>query len=447
MTRTTLYCRVSSDKQAHEGDSIPAQLDALNKYAIEHNFQIIGTFVDDGISGTKDDRDELQNLLRLVEADQVDLILVTKMDRLHRSLRNFLNMQDTLQKHHCNWLAIWEPIYDSSTPQGRMIINTMMNLAEFEAGQTSDRIRQVQAYKVQQREVISGNVTPGYRIENKHLVVDPEKADAVRLCFDTYLRTESLTAASKAVQGMGLPRSINGIKHLLMREVYTGRAYGLDDYCEPIIDRETFDAVQRLLPLNVKSNTRRVYLFSGLLRCKDCGCVMAGLTRKRDKRKPATLYRCARHYQRAGHFCSNGKQVTEGVLERQLLSMLPELVIQQVEIEEDRKQVSVDVERQRKSLERKIDRLKELYINELIDMEEYRTDKTRLLAELDALEDAQTPSETPANALLELVGMNVEEIYQTFSKAEKRTFWRSLIDTIWFDHERVFSFVFVDSAK
>lgn len=447
MTRTALYCRVSSQQQAHEGDSIPAQLDALHKYAVEHNYQIIGTFVDDGISGTKEDRDELQNLLKLVESDQVDLILVTKMDRLHRSLRNFLNMQDTLQKHHCNWLAIWEPIYDSSTPQGRMIINTMMNLAEFEAGQTSDRIRQVQAYKVKQREVISGNVTPGYRIQNKHLVVDPEKADAVRLAFETYLRTESLTATSKAVESMGLPRSVNGIKHLLMREVYTGRAYGLDDYCEPIIDRETFDAVQRLLPLNVKSNARRVYLFSGLLKCKDCGCVMAGLTRVKGKRNPATLYRCVRHYQRAGHYCINTKQVTEPVLERQLLSMLPELVIQQVEIEEDRKQVSVDVEKQRKTLERKIDRLKELYINDLIDLEEYKADKTRLLAELDALEDVQTPSETPANALLELVGMNVEEIYQTFSRAEKRTFWRSLIDTIWFDHDRSFSFDFVGSAK
>ena len=127
--------------------------------------------------------------------------------------------------------------------------------------------------------------------------------------------------------------------------------------------------------------------------------------------------------------------------------MLPDLVIQQVQIEEDRKRVVVDVEKQRKSLERKIDRLKELYINELIDMEEYKADKSRLLDELGALEDVQTPSETSANALLELVGMNIEEIYQTLSKAEKRTFWRSLIKTIWFDHERVFSFDFMPDAK
>lgn len=445
--RAALYVRVSSDKQVREGDSIPAQLDALRKYAEANKLTVVGTFIDDGISGTKSDRDELQACLKLVESGQVDILLCTKMDRLHRSLRNFLNMQDTLNRHNCHWKAIFEPTYDTSTPQGRMVVNMLMNLAEFEAGQTSDRIRQVQAYKVQKREVISGKCTPGYRIENKHLVVDPERVDAVRLCFDTFLRTGSLTAAGKAVEGMGLPRSNNGIKQMLKREIYTGRAYGIDDFCEPIIDRATFEEVQRLLPLNVKSNTRRTYLFSGLLRCKECGCVMAAFTRVKGKRKPTALYRCPRHFQRIGHYCPNPKQVTEAVLERELLAMLPDLVVKQVEIEEDRKRVSVDVDKQKKAIERKIDRLKDLYINELIGLEEYKTDKERLLADLDALEDVQSPSESSENALLGLVGMNVAEIYQTFDKSEKRLFWRSLIQTIWFDMDRNFFFDFLGSAK
>ena len=282
MTRTALYVRVSSQQQVHEGDSIAAQLDALRKYAKANKMKIVGEYVDDGISGTKySKRDELQRLLAEVEADRVDLICFTKLDRWFRSIKHYVNTQAILDAHNVDWLAIWEPVYDTTTPAGRLIVNQMMSIAQFEAENTSARIKHVQAYKVSQREVISGNVTPGYKIENKHLVVDPEKADAVRLCFDTFLRTESLTAASRAVQDFGFPRSVNGIKQLLRREVYTGRAYGLDDYCEPIIDRATFDAVQRLLPLNVKSNAKHVYLFSGLLRCKDCGCVMAAYTRKR----------------------------------------------------------------------------------------------------------------------------------------------------------------------
>lgn len=439
-TNCALYVRVSSDKQAHEGDSIPAQLDALHKYAVERNYQIIGTFVDDGISGTKDDRDELQNLLRLVEADKVDLILVTKMDRLHRSLRNFLNMQDTLQKHNCDWLAIWEPIYDSSTPQGRMIINTMMNLAEFEAGQTSDRIRQVQAFKVKQREVISGSVTPGFRIEDKHLVLDPEKVPAVRLAFETFNATGSYAAAIRATYGMGLPETGNGMKLMLSRELYTGRAHGLPDFAPRIIDDDLFQSVQNQLSMGTRTRTERVNLFSGLIRCADCGCVMAALHRKARKGHcEYTAYRCSRHYQRAVKACPNAKQVNEGVLERQLVEMLPQMVVEAVEAEKQRQKPVVDARKQREAIQRKIDRLKELYINDLIDMEEYRKDKETLTAELQSIHDAP---EAPKSALNQLVGLNLAEVYGRLDRHQKRLFWRSVIREIRFDSNRNFFYDF-----
>ena len=157
--------RVSTNRQAQEGESIPAQREALNEYVRKHpGLIVVGEYVDDGISGTKYDRDEFQRMLSDVENGKIDIILVTKMDRLHRSLKNFLVMQDILDKHDCNWLAIWETMYDSSTPQGRMIINTMVNLAQFEAEQTGQRIRQVFAYKSQQGEVLSGKVPLGYKI-------------------------------------------------------------------------------------------------------------------------------------------------------------------------------------------------------------------------------------------------------------------------------------------
>ena len=66
---TALYIRVSSDKQAREGDSVPAQLDALRKYATEHNLHVYREYIDDGISGTKySQRDELQALLDDIRA-------------------------------------------------------------------------------------------------------------------------------------------------------------------------------------------------------------------------------------------------------------------------------------------------------------------------------------------------------------------------------------------
>ena len=100
MKRAAIYMRVSTQIQAKEGDSIPAQREALHKYIDSRpDLVCVGEYLDDGISGTKYDRDELQKMLSEVEDGKIDLIVVTKMDRLHRSLKNFLDMQDILDKH------------------------------------------------------------------------------------------------------------------------------------------------------------------------------------------------------------------------------------------------------------------------------------------------------------------------------------------------------------
>ena len=134
MKTAALYLRVSSDRQAKEGDSIPAQRKALREYAASHHMRIYREYVDDGISGTKySQRDELQALLDDVRAGHIDIILFTKLDRWFRSVRHYTRTQEILDKHGVPWFAIWEPVYDVSTPQGKLIIHQMMSIAEFEA--------------------------------------------------------------------------------------------------------------------------------------------------------------------------------------------------------------------------------------------------------------------------------------------------------------------------
>lgn len=112
MKRVCIYMRVSSDKQAQEGDSIPAQRDALHRYIDAHPDMIcVGEYLDDGISGTKEDRDDLQRMLTAVRNGEIDLILVTKLDRLYRSIRHFLNLQDTLDRCGVGWLAIMALVF------------------------------------------------------------------------------------------------------------------------------------------------------------------------------------------------------------------------------------------------------------------------------------------------------------------------------------------------
>ena len=435
--RAALYCRVSSAIQAKEGDSISAQLDALNKYANERKYQIIGTFVDDGISGTKYDRDEFQKMLDMVEDGKVDIILVTKMDRLHRSLRNFLNMQDVLDRNGCHWKAIWEPSYDTTTPQGRMIINMMMNLAQFEAEQTGQRVRQVQAHKLRQREVISGTTPHGYSIINKHLVPN-EDADDVRKAFEIYDRTGNLSKTAEAMAGTNLPTTVTGMKRLLKNRRYIGEAHGMTDFCEPIVDKEVFERVQIALSRNIKHNQKRTYLFSGLMRCAECGNAMSGhYWIGRD----CLGYRCQKHYCTKVNRCENSRIITDGALEKKLLDMLPNVIIEQVEMHKKKSEPIVNYERQKASLEKKIERLKILFVNEEISLEEYRVDKATLMKQIEQLAPV-TPSEPP-QAVLQLQGMDIKEIYEILTQEERRMFWRGIIKEIRFDKDRNLFFEFL----
>lgn len=449
MKNAAIYMRVSTEKQAQEGDSIPAQREALHKYIDSRpDLVCVGEYLDDGISGTKYDREELQRMISDVKAGKIDLICVTKMDRLHRSLKNFLDMQDILDKHNCNWLAIWEPMYDTSTPQGRMIINTMMNLAQFEAENTGQRIRQVQAYKVNQGNVISGTCPAGYSIIDKRLVPNSD-APKVRKLFEYYSLHGNMASTMRLVaDDPAFPHSPCAFKGMLQNETYIGKKRNNPDFCTPIISQDLFDDVQRKLSMNIKKNQKYTYIFSGLLRCKECGHSMASY-RYYKKRPTKTSrvpgYRCATRYTRGGiHGCDNTKVITESVLEKYLLDNIRDQIKDMVlEYEIEQKPVN-DNSRKITNLEKKKDRLKDLYINGLINLDEYKTDREQIESEISSLAAQKPLRSRDVSSLKDLLSTDFESLYGTFTADEKRFFWRSIIKEIQFDKNRNFEIIFLD---
>lgn len=448
MKRAAIYMRVSTQIQAKEGDSIPAQREALHKYIDNRpDLVCVGEYLDDGISGTKYDRDELQRMIADVKEDKIDLICVTKMDRLHRSLRNFLNMQEILERHHCAWIAIFEPIYDTSTPQGKMIINTMMNLAQFEAENTGQRIRQVQTYKVAQGEVISGSVPPGYSIVNKHLVQNDD-AETIRDLFNDYSMYGNLAKTIRLIaNNPHFPQSAPAFKRMLQNETYIGRKRDNEHFCEPIITPDLFYDVQRKLKMNVKLSQKRTYIFSGLIRCKECGTLMGSCTYKKDKKTHiyiANGYRCAKRYCRGGlRQCTNTKVITESVLERYLLEHIrPQIKDMILQYEIEQKPVK-DNSARIAYLQKRKQRIKELFVNELIDLDEYKKDREDIESEIAAL-TARKPSECDdITHLKDLLSTDFETLYGTFNADEKRYFWRSIIKEIRFGSDRHYDIIFL----
>lgn len=436
--RVAMYIRVSSDKQAQEGDSIPAQRDALQKYIADHGDMVsAGEYLDDGISGTKySQRDELQRLLDDVTAGKIDLIIFVKLDRFFRSIRWYTKAQEILDKHNVGWVAIWEPIYDTTTPQGRLIVNQMMSIAQFEAEQTGQRIRQVNAYKVTQGEVLSGTPPHGYKIVNKHLVPN-ETAENVVTVFQTFERTSSISKTLRETAGLkDVPRTHHNMKRTLKNEVYIGMYRGNENFCPPLIDRQLWDHVQTLLSRNIKQSQKHTYIFSGLVRCAECGCSMVAYTSRIKSRQYVTIhkrYRCSKRYLCKPAACQNKKTLGENQLEKYLVDNIGELVGKVYIDYEERKKKADGKAAKIAALEEKIERLKTLYVEGLIDIEEYKHDKALYLGRIaDLSADVDKPPRLDQNTLKSLNGADFRDVYASLSREERRRFWRGIIKEIRF---------------
>lgn len=424
-----------------------AQRDALRKYVDDRPDMIcVGEYLDDGISGQKIDRDELQRLLDDVKADRVDIILITKLDRWFRSVRHYTATQEILDAHKVGWLAIWEPIYDTTTPSGRLIVNQMMAIAQFEAENTGQRIRQVQAYKVTQGEVISGQTPPGYSIVNKHLVPD-DKAEAVLEAYSYYSLTGNLRQTCLHVYGMGLPRSLPAFKHVLTNPIYTGTYRGNDSFCQPIVSKELWEDVQRKISINIKVSQKHQYLFSGLLVCAECGRMMSSCSRAR-KRTPNSKtirefnYRCTEYYNFSPHQCINKKMVREPVLEKYLMQNIKPTIQDMILEYEIEQEPTKDNSSRIASFTEKINRLKELYVDGLISIDEYKTDRERYENQIMELQK-DIPEKKDLSALKELLATDIESLYWEMSREEKRFFWRSIIKRIHFGVDREYKIEFL----
>lgn len=439
--RTAIYCRVSTEQQARDGDSIQAQLSALRFYCEKNKYDIAGEYIDDGVSGTLlNERDELQRLLDDVRSGKIDLLIFTKLDRYFRNLKHYLNTQEVLDKYNVPWVAVWEN-YETRTPQGRLMVNQMLSFAQFEAEQTGQRINQVFSYKKQNREILSGRVPYGYKIENKHLVIDPDKAEIARQVFQTYMDVGNISQTLKKMNGHGLPGTHTAMKLMLKNRKYIGECYGIENYHEPIIDKKTFDIVQEMLKRNVRKSQVRNFIFSGLCTCGDCGKRLAGtsdvLKRTGERYK---VYRCPGHY-RAIRDCPNTKSLNEKKLEKYLVANLRTLAFADVSASDKRK--AVNYEKKIANTEKKIARLKDLYINELITLDDYKHDLEAYKADIDGFkEEAKKYKGADKSALKALVGRNLADWYWTLSDDEKKTIWRSVIDRIYFDNDRNIKVVF-----
>lgn len=422
MKNAYIYARVSTDEQAKHGYSIGAQLDSLREYAAKHDYFVVNEYLDEGVSGQKGYKKRPALTAMLQRLDGIDVILFIKLDRWFRSVKLYYEVQDILDEHGVSWIATQED-YETVTSAGKFKVNIMLSIAQAESERTSERIKFVFDAKRAKGEKCSGKVPIGFKVENKFLAIDENGAEIVREVFSTYVDTHSIVAVQTMLREKhGLSYSYEGIKTILERRDYLGT-----DDLPAIVDRETFRRAQELRASrsqrHSRTNANRIYLFAGMIYCRECGGRMRG---SYDAKNDHKYYGCAIRYTYGSARCKHSKYIREDAVEAYLLSNILSSIDeynlrQQAEYEERSKTIQ---KKDPDKIKRKMQKLKDLYLDDLISKDVYEADYRRLQHELDSMT-------VYAPKLIEKADIEQAlSLYSTFTDESKKAFWNRIIRRI-----------------
>ena len=418
MKRAGLYVRVSTQEQKTHGLSVDNQIQTLTAYCNDNGYEVFAIYNDAGISGRKSYK-KRPALLRMIEdcnSGVLDVVLFTALDRFTRSVSAYYSIVD--QMNGVPWKAVLED-YDTTTSDGQLKLNLFLSIAQSEADRTSKRVKDIYTYRRARGDAF-GRPPIGYRIENKALQFDPDTHDGIKAMFDTYITTLSPTRALSCAADYGIYLEYVNFQRILKNPTYSGRtSYG--HICPAYISEKDFDMIQAVkASRKVKApHAGRVYLFSGVLVCGYCGRRMAGKTRIKNGRE-FVRYQC--YSERGTKTHCQHIEISEPKLERYLLIHLNNILSDlryKAEISDKGKEGR---EKEKKRLQGKIERLKDVYIEGDITKEEYQARKRRLDRELSSI-----PTDS---AHLPELPKDWKEIYKQLTKDRKQAFWKKTIKRI-----------------
>lgn len=449
MKYVACYCRVSTDEQVKFGFSIQAQKNALEKYCKENNYKY-EFYIDEGISASSMKKRKALNEM-LSKVNVFDMVLFTKLDRLSRNVLDANNINKLLIDNKCTMKAIDEDDIDTSTADGTFIFNLKVSLAQREIGKTSERIKFVFQNKREKGEVTSGTKKYGYDIVNKKFEINQSEAENIRNLYNEFINNNgNLKETYKYFIQHFKNKGYDAMSNYLKETAYIGK-YKLyrkniyiDNYIPRIMDDNLFYSVQRLIKTKEKTSIRtsNPSLFSGLVFCNLCNNRMC---KKQDNRCRNKLIRyCCDNASRRKvgsmeYKCDNHKLIREEDIEKYLLDNIINLAQKHINKNSiiGTKPVK-DNSKEIKQIENKILKLKDLYLDDLIDKNTYKSDYEKLSKQLHELKsDIEIPEKKDFSELQKIINLDVSKTYSSLSDGEKRTFWINIINKIYIENGEI----------
>ena len=206
--RCVLYARLSITKE--ESVSIARQLQSCRRYAEARSWEVVGEFVDDGVSATANRPEDRKGWGSLLAADGFDAVVIWKVDRLARRVLDFLHADETLQQRGAGLIAVEDPI-DMTSPQGRAFAVMLAVFGEMEAEAIRARVRAARAQLLKEGRFVGGGIPYGYRSAanpdgpGRILVKDPERVLWLTEVVAMAMCGTAINAIARSLTAKGAP--------------------------------------------------------------------------------------------------------------------------------------------------------------------------------------------------------------------------------------------------
>jgi site-specific DNA recombinase len=436
-----IYVRVSTQEQANEGYSIAAQKERLKAFCAAQGWEEYKFYVDEGVSAKDTDRPQLTQLLEHIKNGQISMILVYRLDRLTRSVRDLYTLLDTLEKYNCTFKSATE-MYDTSTAMGRMFIGLVALLAQWETENLSERIKMALEEKVSSGERV-GNIPYGFDLSPEEKLIKNEKSTVVMDIIEKVKNGMSANSIANYLNSVNDDRGWHPMA--VLRTLKNPAIYGATKWNdkvfegthEGLISKSEFIKLQQILEdrsLHPRRNVENTYLFQGVISCPYCDRPLS-VNRyikkgKDDEEYQGAVYRC--------QVCRKEGRKTFTIGEHRFLEALYEYMktvkIKHVEIPVKHDERDTYIE-QLKQIEKKRDKYQRGWAADLISDEEFERRMFETKGTYEELKKKIEQTEDPVIVDTEALQNIIFTFNQSFSyltQEEKRMFISQFIRKIEF---------------
>ncbi|MGY3716741.1 recombinase family protein [Sutcliffiella cohnii] len=299
--RVAIYVRVSTNEQAKEGFSIPAQKERLRAFCKSQGWEIAEEYVEDGWSAKDLKRPKMQQMLKHLRKGKFDLVLVYKLDRLTRSVTDLHELLKIFDQHNVLFRSATE-VYDTTTAMGRLFITIVAALAQWERENLAERVKFGIEQMISDGKKPGGHSPYGYKFDRDfNCTIIEKEAKTVQMIYQLYSDGFGYRSIAERLNDLGIkPRlakvwNHNSIRDILTNDMYIGTyRWGesvIPNNHTPIISEPLFRKVQKTKDVRALDRKRvGKFILTGILYCGNCeGNKMQGFYDKRDEK---IYYRC-----------------------------------------------------------------------------------------------------------------------------------------------------------